>query len=84
MLTIAARRPVIYVEDDRADRSAELHAILRGQQYRIYRHAPPLFSANNFAGDPENIFPNLASHNLLCVPTERDLVVLGLHEVPPP
>ena len=78
---IAAHRPLMYVENDRPNRSAELIALLLGLNYRLYQHNPPLFTPNNFAEDPENIFGNLVSMNLLCVPAERNLTIQGLPEV---
>jgi FkbM family methyltransferase len=75
--TIAAHRPIIYAENDREERSAELISLLLAYRYRIYRHLPPLFSPENFAGDIENIFGNTVSINILCVPGEQDVKVDG-------
>ena len=82
--TIARCRPVIYAENDRVERSAELVEVLTDYRYRMYRHEPPLFSPNNFAGEQENIFGNVVSFNLLCIPEEINLVVQGLQEVTAP
>ena len=79
---IARHRPVLYVENDREERSAELLGLLRAWNYRLYLHTPPLFEAENFAGDQENIFGNIVSINLLCLPAERNVAVQGLQEVP--
>lgn len=68
--TIARHRPILYLEDDRAEKSESLHARIRSQRYRIYRHLPPLFSPANFARNPENVFPGIVSSNLLCLPEE--------------
>ena len=78
---VAADRPLLYAENDRKERSAELLALLRAWNYRLFWHLPPLFSPANYAGDPDNIFPGIASHNLLCLPAERGLAVKGLREV---
>ena len=82
--TIARCRPVIYAEDDRVERSAELVQLLTDYRYRMYRHEPLLFSPDNFAGEQQNIFNNTASLNLLCIPEEINLVVEGLKEVTAP
>jgi FkbM family methyltransferase len=78
---IAAHRPLLYVENDRKDRSDELIGLLRGWNYKLYWHLPPLFAADNFAGDTENLFDNIVSINLLCLPAERGITVQGLQEV---
>jgi FkbM family methyltransferase len=70
METIARHRPILYLEDDRPEKSESLHARIRSLRYKIYRHLPPLFNPNNFAGNPENVFPGIVSINLLCVPEE--------------
>ena len=75
---IRALRPIIYVENDRQDRSAELINLLRSWQYQLYWHFPPLFPQENFAGDAENIFDNLVSLNMVCVPAELNLTIHGL------
>lgn len=78
---IATHRPLMYVENDRPARSKELIDLLLGLNYELYTHAPPLFTPDNFAEDPENIFGNIVSINLFCVPAERNLTIQGLPRV---
>jgi FkbM family methyltransferase len=66
--TITSHRPVLYLEDDRPEQSESLRARVRGLGYKIYDHTPALFNPDNFAKNPENIFPGIVSANLLCVP----------------
>ncbi|MCZ8276876.1 MAG: FkbM family methyltransferase [Acetobacteraceae bacterium] len=68
--TIARFRPYLYVEDDRPNKHAELIATLFDLDYRMWWHLPWLFNPGNFAGDSENIFPGIASFNLICLPRE--------------
>jgi FkbM family methyltransferase len=82
--TVAAHRPAIYVENDRRERSAELIGLLLSWNYRLYWHKPPMFSPVNFAGDTENIFGNVVSVNMVCLPAERNTVVQGLTEITAP
>lgn len=82
--TVARYRPAMYVENDRTDRSEELIALLLSWNYRLYWHLPPLYSPNNFAGDPENIFTGLCSINVLCIPAEQGLTVEGALEITAP
>lgn len=74
---LARFRPVLYVENDRLDRSAELIELLHALDYRAYWHLAPLFNENNFAGERENIFPNVVATNMLCVPKETPLDFSG-------
>jgi FkbM family methyltransferase len=82
--TIRRLRPIIYVENDRQERSAELISTLLEMEYRLYWHLPSMYNTNNFAGDPENIFPGLVSINMLCVPQEMNVVLNGFREVSGP
>jgi len=79
--TVRAHRPLIYVENDRQERSEELVALLLAWDFRPYWHLTPLFSPANFAGEPENIFGSLCSFNLLCVPRERGVTVETMEEI---
>jgi FkbM family methyltransferase len=81
--TIAHHRPVLYVENDRPDRSAALLAMLLETGYRLWWHMPPLFNPDNFFGKPTNIFGPMVSANVLCVPRERP-VALALPEITDP
>ena len=81
---VAAHRPAIYAENDRRERSAELLGLLLGWGYRVYAHTPPLFAPDNYAGDSENIFGDLVSINVLCLPGEHNIVVQGLAEITAP
>jgi FkbM family methyltransferase len=68
--TIQRLRPVLYVENDRAEKSAALIALIQGYGYRLWWHLPPLFNARNYRGDAENIFDRIVSVNMLCLPAE--------------
>jgi FkbM family methyltransferase len=66
--TILRCAPVLYVENDRKDKSDELVRFITSLGYELYWHRPFLFSPHNFAGKAENVFPNVVSVNMLCVP----------------
>ncbi len=71
--TIARCRPLIYAEDDRAEGGRRLLDTLFAMNYRVWRHAPPLWSKDNFRGCAEDPWPTgTASFNLFAVPAERD------------
>jgi FkbM family methyltransferase len=79
--TILNNRPVIYAENDRPAKSDELLTLLWSLNYRTYWHIPKLFNPGNFFGDPENIYANTGSFNLLCVPKETHAELNGFEEV---
>jgi len=69
--TILHYRPLLYVEDDREEKRAALRAWILEQGYRIYSHQPLLYNPGNFNGYKVNVFPNIVSAMLFCVPVER-------------
>jgi len=74
-------RPALYVENDRVEKSEALIRHLMGLDYRLYWHRPHLFNPENYFGERENIFPNLASINMLCLPRAAEQQVTGLAEI---
>ena len=79
--TLKKHRPILYVENDRIEKSHELITLLWGAGYRLYWHMTPYFYADNFYGSTENPFPGIASFNMVCVPKEYSLVISGAREV---
>jgi FkbM family methyltransferase len=68
-------RPLLYVENDRIDKSQALVEWLMAAGYRLWWHCPHLFNPRNFFGVSENVYENTASFNMLCVPKETSLPV---------
>jgi FkbM family methyltransferase len=64
---ISRTQPILYVENDYEDRSDELIRFIDSLGYAMYWHHPPYFNPANFAANSENMFPNEASINMLCV-----------------
>lgn len=64
--TIARFKPLLYVEDDRREKSRELHDFLTDLGYEVHPHLPRLYAADNFEKNPTNVFGNFTSRNLLC------------------
>lgn len=79
--TIAKHMPALYVENDRKEKSPELLTHVLAMGYRAYWHLPPLYNADNFAGNQDNVFANTVSVNLLCLPASADQNIEGLKEV---
>jgi len=78
---IMTHRPLMYLENDRLERSEELLTMIDRFGYKAYWHFPRVFNPDNYFGDPENIFGGVASINVFCVPEETDLAVDGLRPV---
>jgi FkbM family methyltransferase len=68
--TIMRLRPVLYVENDREEQSPRLISLIQSLGYRLWWHLPPMFNPNNFRGDSENVFGQIVSVNMLCLPAE--------------
>jgi hypothetical protein len=81
--TLARCRPVLYFENDVAEKSAPLLRHVLELDYRIYFHRAPIFRPDNFRGNPENAWAprNIISKMMLAVPREREQRVEGLREV---
>lgn len=82
--TLARCRPLLYVENDRADRSEALVAQLQEDGYRMWWHTPSLYNPANFRANPHNVFGNVASFNMLCLPRESTTTIQGLREIASP
>ncbi|MFZ2724913.1 MAG: FkbM family methyltransferase [Methylococcaceae bacterium] len=73
--TIKKSRPVIYCENDRIEKSENLIAYLWSLDYRLYWHIPPLYNPNNYFNYSSNIYNNVHSFNMLCMPKELNVSV---------
>jgi FkbM family methyltransferase len=79
--TLERARPILYVENDRAASSKQLIQWLLDHGYRLWWHTPLLFNPGNCNGVEENLYPGVASLNMLCVPVGRECPVQGLQEI---
>jgi FkbM family methyltransferase len=75
--TIDRCRPIIYLENDRIDKSRELIEWLWAARYRLWYHLPPLFNPANFAGVARDLYPNTISINMIAVPQEMPTDIPG-------
>lgn len=81
--TIQQHQPILYVENDRPDRSAELTRFIDSLGYAMYRHLPPYFNPHNWYQNAQNVFGEIVSDNLLCIPLSRKVQIEGLPRVTP-
>jgi FkbM family methyltransferase len=79
--TVQRLRPLLYVENDRPHLQDDLIRLLHSWSYDAYWHVPPYFSKDNFAGDQENIFGQLASVNVAGFPAELHVSVPGAKKI---
>ncbi len=79
--TLARCKPALYIDNDLESQSLPIISFLFKQDYRLYWHLPTLFNPNNFAGNTENIFPDLASINLLCIHSSVPATMTGFVEI---
>lgn len=73
--TIARHRPMLYLENDRRDRSPELIRHVRAFGYRLWWHTPVYFNPGNFRGVAENVFPGEGAFNMFCAPRELAITI---------
>ena len=74
-------QPILYLENDREDRSAALIEHILNLGYRLFWHLPALFSRDNYFDEQENIFKRLVSVNMLGIPPGDDFTAEGLREI---
>jgi FkbM family methyltransferase len=65
--TIAKCRPILYVENDRREKADALVRFIDGLGYSMYWHLPPLFNPDNFLKNPQNVFGDTISMNMVCI-----------------
>lgn len=80
--TIKKCRPILYIEDDRPANSERLRKLIFELGYDLWVHRAPLFNPANVYRNVDNVFGNMASQNLLCVPRGTtipfDPIALGM------
>jgi FkbM family methyltransferase len=81
--TIAKHRPLLYVENDRADQQQTVISLIAGMDYDLYWHTPPLFTPDNFNGCAENVFGPVVSVNMLCLPKALNAVIPRMQAIDP-
>jgi len=73
--TIARLKPILYVENDRKEHSQRLIALIQSFGYRLWWHLPRMYNPDNYRGDSENLFGNIVSVNMLCLPKEVQTLI---------
>src|SRR5258708_39112857 len=63
---IKKQSPLLYVENDRLEKSKPLVSLLLDLGYRLWWHIPRLYNPNNYFGVNENIYGAVGSFNMFC------------------
>jgi len=79
--TLKTKRPILYVENDRLDRSQALIQTIMDADYRLYWHVSHYYTEKNFFQNSENVFKGIVSSNMLCIPREVAMNVDGAREI---
>lgn len=75
------KKPILYVENDRVEKSSALIEYLLEMGYRLWWHIPPLFNPNNFFAVSDNIYGDVASFNMLCIHSSLETNLQGFREI---
>jgi hypothetical protein len=81
--SIAKNKPVIYLENNRPQKSPPLLAFLQKHGYKMWWHTGGLFNPNNFNKNAENIYGVMHNINNICLPPGADesLISPGMRPV---
>ncbi len=81
--TIERLQPILYVEDDRLEKSEALRQFIDSLDYDMYWHLPTLYNGRNYLQNPQNVFGNVVSVNLLCVSRKSETKIKGFDRALP-
>ena len=79
--TIQRCNPYLYLENDRKNQSTKLVSFVKQLGYRVFAHVPPLYNPNNYLGNQKNLFGDIRSLNILCVPHGKPPLIEPLPEI---
>jgi hypothetical protein len=82
--TIQKFRPILYVENDKPERSAALIEFLFSLGYTLFWHLPPLYEPANFYRNPINEFQQTVSINVLGIHSSVTTDISGLKRIQSP
>ena len=73
--------PFLFVENDRFDKHKNLITFIDGLGYNMYWYIIPLYNKDNFFKKKKNIFENLVSSNMICIPKSVNMKLNNLEAV---
>jgi len=71
--TVIKAKPILYIENDRPEKSASLVKYCWSLGYGLYWHIPPLYNPDNFNKNTFNMFPNIHSFNMVGLPVGKTI-----------
>ena len=74
-------KPILYVENDRQEKSQELIKLILSFGYKLFWHLPKMYNEDNFANNKKNIFGNIVSVNMLCIPSNSKIKIDRMVEI---
>jgi FkbM family methyltransferase len=82
--TLSRLRPIVYVASDREQNAPPVIEALLAQGYRLFWHLPRFFQSDNYYGNAENAFGNIASLNILGIHGSVATDIQGLKPITSP
>ncbi|MCL1470794.1 FkbM family methyltransferase [Argonema antarcticum] len=76
--TIIRLKPILYIKNETQGNLTSTISYLDSLEYKMYWHITPFYNANNYLQNPENLFGNIVSMNMLCLHTSLGLTVSGV------
>lgn len=77
---ISTHRPTLYLEAEKKDDLPELQKLLTAHGYCLFWHFSPYFSERNFFGNPDNVFGDIRSRNILAVHESNSVQIEGMQD----
>ncbi len=74
-------KPILYLENDRQEKSHSLIDYIKELEYELYWHLPRLYNPKNFYNNQNNIFGNIVSVNMLCIPKSSKIKVDKMQKI---
>ena len=79
--TITKYNPILYVENDRSKKANDLIRYIASLDYDMYWHQTFLFNSKNYFNNPENVFGDISSINMICIPKSYEYKIEGFQRV---
>ncbi|TYT75305.1 FkbM family methyltransferase [Desulfobotulus mexicanus] len=78
---ISVTPPLLYVENDRVEYSAELIELLWELGYSLYWHITPYYNDKNYFGIKYNLWPGISSFNMICVHSTHSHININAEKI---
>ena len=79
--TISSKKPTMYIENDRVEKSPQLISFLWELGYDLYWSISTYYNEDNFFKNSNNIYGGISSFNMLCIQNEKIKNIDGLIKI---